>query len=474
MTASATGVVPAQDAPVRLQRAMGFRDLLLFYLVTGFTVRWIGTAAAAGPSAVVIWLTACLAFYIPLMFTVLELSSRYPNEGGCYVWSKRAFGDFAGFITGWTYWCCNLPYFPGLFYFTAATALFIGAPEWRTLANNPLYFIVFSLLALTLAAGLNVRGLAVGKWLHNLGAIGLWVPGLFLMALGLAAWLRFGSATPFTGESLIPSTRLKDIVFWSTIAFSLSGLESASMMSEEIRDPRRNIPRALLIAGVLITALYILGTVAMLVALPQGQILSLQGFMTAIETASGRMGLGSLVPVVAALVVLGGLGQGGAWFAAGGRLPFVAGIDRFLPAAFGRLHPRYGSPYVSLMTQAGVAALFILLGQAGTTVKGAYDVLVSMSIISYFIPYLFMFAALIRLQRESAGPDVIRVPGGRAVAFVLAGTGFATTVVSIGLALIPAADEPNKILAVTKVAGLTFLLVAAGALVYYHGKRRQA
>ena len=473
MTASAARVVPAQDAPVRLQRAMGFRDLLLFYLVTGFTVRWIGAAAAAGPSAVVIWLTACLAFYLPLMFTVLELSSRYPNEGGCYVWSKRAFGDFAGFITGWTYWCCNLPYFPGLFYFTAATALFIGGPDWRSLANSPLYFIGFSLLALTLAAGLNVRGLRVGKWLHNLGAIGLWVPGLFLMALGLVAWLRFGSATPFTGESLIPSTRLKDIVFWSTIAFSLSGLESASMMSEEIRDPRRNIPRALLIAGVLITGLYILGTVAMLVALPQGQILSLQGFMTAIETASRRIGLGSLVPVVAALVVVGGLGQAGAWFAAGGRLPFVAGIDRFLPTAFGRLHPRYGSPYISLLTQAAVAALFILLGQAGTTVKGAYDVLVSMSIISYFIPYLFMFASLIRLQQEPAAPGVIRVPGGRAVAFALAGTGFATTVVSIGLALIPAADEPNKVLAVTKVAGLTILLVAAGALVYYLGKRRQ-
>ena len=105
---------------------MGFRDLLLFYLVTGFTVRWIGTAASAGPSAVVIWLGACLLFYVPLMFTVLELSSRYPNEGGCYVWSKRAFGDFAGFMTGWNYWVCNLPYFPGLFYFTAASALFIG------------------------------------------------------------------------------------------------------------------------------------------------------------------------------------------------------------------------------------------------------------------------------------------------------------------------------------------------------------
>jgi len=470
---AAARVAAGEEAPAQLHRAMGFGDLLLFYLVTGFTVRWIGTAAAAGPSAVVIWLTACLAFYMPLMFTVLELSSRYPNEGGCYVWSKRAFGDFAGFITGWTYWTCNLPYFPGLFYFTAATALFIGGPEWQRLAERPLYFIAFSLLALGLAAGLNVRGLGVGKWLHNLGAIGLWVPGLFLLILGLVAWLRFGSATPFTSGTIVPSTRLKDIVFWSTIAFSLSGLESASMMGEEIKDARRNIPRALLVAGVLITALYVLGTVAMLVALPQSEILHLQGFMTAIETASDRIGLGHLVPIVALLIVVGGLGQAGAWFAAAGRLPFVAGLDRFLPPAFGRIHPRYGSPYVSLLAQAAIAGLFILLGQAGTTVKGAYDVLVSMAIISYFIPYLFMFAAMIRLQREPAGPEVIRVPGGRPVAVALAALGFVVTTVSIGLALIPAEDDPNKVLAVTKVAGLTILLVAGGALVYFLGTRRK-
>ena len=293
------------------------------------------------------------------------------------------------------------------------------------------------------------------------------------MGLGFAAWVRFGSATPFTTETMIPSTRLKDIVFWSTIAFSLSGLESASMMGEEIKDVRRNIPRALLLAGVLITALYILGTVAMLVALPQAEILNLQGFMRAIQNASARVGLGWLVAPVAALLVIGGLGQAGAWFAAGGRLPFVAGIDRFLPPAFGRLHPKYGSPYVSLLAQAGIAAVFIFLGQAGTTVKGAYDVLVSMAIISYFIPYLFMFASMIRLQWEPAGPEVIRVPGGRPVAITLALLGLAVTTVSIALALIPADDEPRKLLAVTKVAGLTVLLVAGGAVVYLLGVRRK-
>jgi amino acid transporter len=458
----------------RLRRAMGFRDLLLFYLITGFSVRWISNAAAAGPSAIVIWLGACVAFYIPLGFTVLELSSRYPDEGGCYVWSKRAFGDFAGFITGWTYWTSNLPYFPSLLYFTAANALFLGGHGWQSLAGSPAYFLAFALVGLTVAAGLNVLGLDIGKWLHNAGAVGLWIPAILLVVLGVLSYLAFGSATPFTARSLVPSAHLKDIVFWSTIAFSLSGLESASMLGEEIEEPRRNIPRAVLLAGGLITLLYIISTVALMVALPRSEILSLQGFMTAIQRASDRLDLGGVTTVAAALLVIGGLGQAGAWFAAAGRLPFVAGIDRFLPPSFGRLHPRFGSPYVSLIIQGLIAFVFIFLGQAGTTVKGAYDVLVSMSIIGYFLPYLFMFAAMIRVQREPAGPEVMRVPGGTPVAVTLAALGFATTVIAIGLSLVPADDEPNKPLAVIKVAGLSLLLVLAGAAVYAIGKRRRA
>ena len=450
---------------------MGFRDLLLFYLITGFSVRWIGNAASAGPSAVVIWVVGCLAFYLPLTLTVLELSSRYPDEGGCYVWSKRAFGDFAGFITGWTYWVCNLPYFPGLFYFTAASALFLGPPEWQALAESRGYFIAFSLVGLALAAGLNIRGLGVGKWLHNAGAVGMWGPALVLVVVATLGLIRYGPASAFTTESMVPSTQLKDIIFWSTIAFSLSGLESASMMGDEIENARRNIPRALLLAGGLITGMYILSTVAMLVALPPGQIRNLEGFMQSIATMSGRVGLGWLTTVAAGLLVAGGLGQAGAWFAASGRLPFVAGLDRFLPPVFGRVHPRYHSPYVSLGVQAAIAAVFIFLGQAGTTVRGAYDVLVSMAIISYFIPYLFIFGAMVRLQREPAGAGVIRVPGGRPVAVLLAAIGFCTTAVAIVLACIPAESEPDKVLAVSKVAGLTGALVVVGAMVYVVGRR---
>ena len=162
--------------PPEFRRTLGFRDLVLFYLVTTFSLRWIATAAAAGPSALVVWAIAALGLFVPLVFTVLELSSRYPDEGGMYVWSKRAFGPFAAFITGWTYWSANLPYFPGLLYFAAANALFVGGPSVQALSTNSTYFLAVSAVGLTTAVVLNVVGLNIGKWLNNVGALAAWIP----------------------------------------------------------------------------------------------------------------------------------------------------------------------------------------------------------------------------------------------------------------------------------------------------------
>jgi amino acid transporter len=459
-------------AGTQLRRVLGFRDLLLFYIVTSFSLRWIATAAAAGPSALVIWLIAALGLYVPLVFTVLELSSRYPQEGGLYVWSKQAFGPFAGFITGWTYWGSNLPYFPGLLYFAAGNALFIGGPSWQAWSTNSVYFIAVAMTGLVLAVTMNVVGLDVGKWLNNVGAVAGWIPALLLVALGAVAWSRFGSATPMPARSLLPATGLKDVIFWSTIAFAFGGIESASTMGEEIVDARRTVPRAILTAGALITLLYVVATFSVLLATPREQVSGLQGIMQAVDAMARRVGAGWLVPVVAAMVTINALGGVGGWFAATARLPFVAGLDRYLPKAFGALHPRWRTPYVALLVQAGIAAVFIWLGQAGTSVSGAYEVLVSMAIIAYFLPFLFMFAAMIRLQREPAGPDVMRVPGGKPVAILLASIGFVVTAISIVLACVPASDEPNKALAITKVLGSSALLVALGVVVYLVGRSR--
>jgi amino acid transporter len=455
-----------------LPRALGFRDLLFFYIVTTFSLRWIATAAAAGPSALIIWIIAAVGLFVPLVFATLELSSRYPDEGGIYVWSKRAFGPFPAFITAWSYWATNLPYFPSLLYFAAGNLLFVGGSSWQAWSSNSIYFMTASMIGLTFAVTVNVLGLDIGKWLNNAGGVAAWIVAGLLITLGAVSWSRFGSATPIDTASLIPSTSLKDVIFWSTIAFAFGGVESASTMGEEIRDARRTIPRAVVAAAVIITLLYLAGTLSVLLAMPKDQVSGLQGIMQAMQAMTTRVGVGWLAPLVAALVTLNAMGGVGGWFAATARLPFVAGIDRYLPSAFASLHPRYRTPYVALLVQAVISAVFVVLGQAGTSVRGAYDVLVSMSIITYFVPFLFMFAALIKVQNESAGPDVMRVPGGRPAAVLFGAIGFLTTAIAIVLACVPAADEPNKTLAVVKIVGLSVALIAVGAIVYLVGRRR--
>ena len=456
-----------------LRKAMGLGDLVLFYVVTALSLRWIATAAAAGPSSIVIWIVGCVTYFVPLTFCVLELSSRYPEEGGIYLWSKKAFGEFAGFMTGWMYWTANLPYYPGVLYFAAGNALFIGGDRWQHLSNSSFFFILTATIGLAIGFVLNLVGLDIGKWLHNLGAIGTWLPASVLIVMGWMAWLRFGSATAINGATVLPAADLKNVFFWSTVAFAFGGVEGASTMGSEIRDARRNIPRALVTAGVIITFMYVAATASVLIALPAEDVTGLQGFMQAISKVGQRIGFEGVAPWVALLVTLSSVGGVSAWFAASSRLPFVAGVDKFLPSAFGRVHPRWKTPYVAMAVQAALAGIFIFLGQAGTSVRGAYDFLVGMGVISYFLPFLYMFASVIRLQREPAGPDVMRIPGGRPIAILLAILGLLTTITSSVLACIPPAEEPNKFLAVVKLLGSSALMVAVGAVVYWVGKSRK-
>jgi len=294
-----------------------------------------------------------------------------------------------------------------------------------------------------------------------------------LIVMGTFAWLRFGSATVIDRATVVPSMDLKNVFFWSTVAFAFGGVEGASTMGSEIKNARRNIPRALLAAGVIITFIYVAATAAVLVALPSEDVTGLQGFMQAIDKVGQRIGLNGLTPWIALLVTISSIGGMSAWFAASSRLPFVAGVDKFLPAAFGRIHPKWNTPYVAMAVQAVLAAIFIFLGQAGTSVKGAYDFLVGMGVISYFLPFLYMFSSVIRFQRQPAGPGVMRIPGGKPVAIFLAILGLLTTVISSVLACIPPAEEQHKVLAVVKLLGSSLLMVGIGAVVYWIGKSKK-
>ena len=469
--AAETAPDPAVELPV-LHRSLGLTDVALFFIITGSNLQWLATAAAAGPSSLVVWIIGAFAMFVPLAIVVIDLSSRHPDEGGLYIWSKRAFGSFAGFLTGWTYWTSNLPYFPALLYFAAGNALFIGGTNGGWLSKAPLYFAAVSFAGLALGTIVNVFGLDIGKWLNNVGAISRWVVTLILILLGSIALVKFGPATRIDAQTLHPGLQIKDIIFWSVIAFAWTGPESLSFMAGEVKNPRRSIPLGLALSAPVTAAVYVLGTASVLVILNSSVVNANAGVMQAIGAIDDKLGWQILTPIAAVLVVVSCLGSVGAWLGTVARIPFVAGIDRYLPKSFGRMHPRWNSPVAALIWQSAIASVFILLSQGGTTVKGAYDVLVSTTVIIVLLPFLLLFASAIKLASEFRGPETVRIPGGRWTVIVAAYVGLATTACATILGVFPADDDPNKVMAVVKVLGLTALMVFSGVAVYAHGNRK--
>jgi amino acid transporter len=243
------------------------------------------------------------------------------------------------------------------------------------------------------------------------------------------------------------------------------------VLAGEVEDAERTIPRAVVTSGVAIACIYVLGTLALLVALPAEEISVVSGILQAIAAVSERLGVAWLTAPLALLVTLGGLGGLMAWFTGAARMAFVAGIDRFLPAGFGKLHPRWGTPYVAVIVQAAVAVAFVLMSFVGATVEEAYLVLLDTCVLVYFVPYVYLFAAYLRLRRrQPSAPPAF--PRRRSIGVFLGSAGLATTVLAMTMAAVPPAGTANATAHVAKTLGgfLGFLL--AGAAVYLYETRR--
>ena len=438
-----------------LLRVMGLRDVVLFNITAIVGLRWLTTASSQfGFASLLLWVVAMCVFFLPLAKAVRELTDIDPSAGGIYRWVHRAFGPRAGFVTGWGYWVSNLLYLPSLLVSTAAIAAYVGGPATAPLGENQVFVGLVALAGLALAVQLNVVGLRIGKWLPNLGAYGTWVPLAIFLAIAAWAFVQHGSATPLAPRDLVPkSLDFSSIYLFSTMLFAFGGLELAPTLGSEVHDPAATLRRGVMLSGFAIAAMYIIGTVAMLVALPPATVNITNGMVQATAALTERLGYAVLAPaaaIVALLMVVGNVGGVSAWLSGVARVPYAAGVDKVLPPAFSRVHPTWRTPYVSLLVQGGVAALFVVASLVGSTVKAAYLVLVQATVVLYFIPYLFMFAAYLRLRRQ------------RSVGTALAGwSGLSSVAFGILLAFVPPPGE-NVLEYEAKVGGGVAVFMAIG------------
>ncbi len=464
-------------------RALGLGDVFLMTIAATISPQLAARGARAGASSVLLWVLAAVFFLVPHVLAVAELSGRYAEQGGIYAWARRAFGPFHGFVCAWCLWLNNLFFFPAVLLFAAPNLLAAFGPRFLHLAESPTYNAVFVLTLLWFSIGVNVIGLGAARWLQNLTTAGVWGTSGLLIALGVSAWATEGSATSFAPSELLPrEDALGTIALWSAMCFAFSGYEVAANVREEIRGPERALPRGLFLAAVVAVLVYVLGSASILVAIPRAALSERSGVADAVELMSQRLGVSGLGALTGFCLALVGFALTSSWVAGSARVPFAAGVDRVMPSSLASLHPRFRTPHVALLVQGAASSilflisLFLPMGGVRTSVREAYDLLFNLTILIYFVPYIYMFLALGRLGVSSTddSPRRFRIPGGRLGIWVTASSGFLATALSMALLLVPPPGTPNVFKYEANLILQSAALLGVGLFFFLRAKGRRA
>ncbi len=462
-----------ENSSSQLERGLGLRDLVLFNLVAILGISWVATAAKAGPGSLTLWILAALLFFIPQGLAVIQLAADMPDEGGIYSWTRKELGELHGFVCGWCYWINNVLYYPTLLLGAAVSATFIIGKGESGMADNWAYVLPFTVIGLVVAVGLNIVGIGTGKWLQNIGGLSVFLPGIVLVALGVYRVTSGIPANTISLAGLKPDlSNLPMLNLWATIAFAFAGLELSSTMASEIKEAWRNLPRSIYVTAPIVALVYIIGTCSMLWLVPRDQINVVAGPLQAIANGAGRNGWW-IVAFIALLLTVARIGAVGAWLVGSSRVAFVVGLDRYFPEAFSRIHPRWRTPHVAILVQGIIAVFFLLLSVLGkgTTVETAFLILIDMSLLIYFVPYLYLFLCfMVHCWKRDRGPLV--VPGGKAGVLLSGISGFGITLFAMVVAMFPPPGTAEIWLHELKLGGGAILLLGAGLVIYWRARTK--
>jgi glutamate:GABA antiporter len=453
-----------------LKRVLGRWDLVLLFVVAVFNLNVVPSIAANGGVTIWLWIISLLLFFWPQGIAVIELAHRYPGEGGVYLWAKEVFGDFHGFLSGWCYWTNNMLYVPTVMLYFVGVSVFVLGPGHARLADSKLFALTASTALLALLTVLNIVGLSVGKWLNNLGGIGTGIAAATLIGLGIVICMRYG-VNVTAADFKIPVNPRFVLNSFAVICFGLVGLELASVMGDEIRDPQRTLPGAVAWGGVISGVLYITVTLILLIAISKNDINVLQGIVQAVSHMASKVGIGWIVAPFALVLSLSIAGIGSAWLGGCARIPFVAGLDKYMPAWLGNLHPQYATPYAALIVQFVVSVVLCAINFAASGgVQEAFQTMLSLAVVLQLVPFVYVFAALLKFAAKDSGGESHY---SKSVLVLAGGSGLLTTILGIVLAFSPAKQITSLLRYEVTMVGLTFFFIAMAAFFFFvYGRRK--
>ncbi len=452
------------------------RDLVLLNVSSIVALSSIAQVAQFGYASLSLFVIAILTFLIPGGLMVAELNARMPGEGGFYLWTRRAFGDLHGFVAAWSYWVSTIVWIPTVMLLVSVSCLYVFGDTFLDLANDPIYNSVVCLGVLWGITLLNIFGLERARWVQNVAGVATWLLVALLLIVGVLFVIDNGSSHPFSAGKLLPDlTDMSLLPYFAVVAFCFGGLELSPILAGEIHRPERTIPRALWLSSIAVGLIYMGGTLMLILIVPEGDVGIIEGVAQAFHVAGAASGvpwgaIGSL------LVLMSTLGLLGSWLMGNARLPFVMGLDRYLPATLAWVHPRWKSPVHSLLMQAVLITVLFVSSISGSTIEEAFLILLDMSIILYFLPFLYMFAAFAWHMRHRTGGEGIvpTLQRSTLAVWTVAILGFGTTLLSTIVSAFPTAGIENKPLFVAKVVGGAVVLIGAGLAIYFSSARVHA
>jgi amino acid transporter len=456
-----------------LKRVLGKRDLVLLFVVAVFNLNVLPSIAANGGVTIWLWIVSLILFFWPQGIAVIELAHRYPGEGGVYLWAKEVFGDFHGFLSGWCYWTNNMMYVPTIMLYFVGVSVFVLGPSHASLGDNKPFALAASVVLLSVLVILNIVGLGVGKWINNLGGIGTFAAALLLMGLGVVVCLRFGTSIHWS-DFRVPANPRFVLNSFGVICFGLVGLELASIMGDEIENPQKTLPGAVAWGGVFSGLLYVGATLTLLIAVSKDSISVLQGIVQAVSHMAGQVGVSWIVAPFALMLSLSIAGIGSAWLGGSARIPFVAGLDSYLPSWLGKIHPKYATPYPALLVHAAVSLILVVLNftLTGSGVQETFQKLLSLAVVLQLIPFLYMFGALLKIALDE---KFVRGHYGRGMLFFAGFSGMLTTILGIALAFFPAQQITSLLSYEIWMFGGTLGFIGLAAFFFFvYGSRKAA
>ena len=459
-----------KEGAAQLTRALGTWDLTWLCVAAIANLNLVPVIAASGPTTVWLWLLALCFFFVPQGMAVIELSQHMPGEGGIYLWAKDSFGDFHGFLCGWCYWTTNMFFVPTLLFYLTGTLTYAGGPALAKLAENQLFFFSITTGLLWLASMANIFGGGVGKWVSNAGGFGTLVTAVSLIGLGVVTVVRQGPSLKASSFA-IGHMDWPIVSTFGVICFGLVGLELGPVMGDEIRDPKKTVPRGTMFGGAISGTLYVGATLALLVAVRQQDVKVVQGVMQAVDKMAGGIGAGWIVAPLAVLLGVSITGSTSAWVSGSARILFVSGIDRYLPKMFGRVHPKYHSPHIALIAMAALSSALVSMSfVGGSTVREAYQTLLDLSVVLQMISYLYLYGALMNVAFGKTHRPAFF---GRTKLRIAAVSGLATTVAGGVVAFVPSRQIDSIWRFELKMVGTCVLFLAlAGGLFWYYSRKK--